>query len=192
MRPVFFLSFILFTPLLYSQQVLQSNQIYFDHNIAYRGYDVSVFSGISEYRDDKGILGKRDEYENGVMIKRTMYYTTNVEKGQEIPYQETTYKDRKPLVRINYNLSGEKYEYIEYDENSNRKYSEYWKDGKHTKQYYVDGKLDGIAVTIEKSGDQVEEYYRKGELLKVVKTPFSKIKKPENTDDPNPKTEIES
>lgn len=182
MKTIFFLSFILFTQLLFSQEVLQGSQIYFDHNIAYRNYDVSVFSGIAEYRDEKGILGRRDVYENGIMTKRTMYYTTNIPKGKELSSQETVYVNRKPITRINYTLIGEKYEYIEYEEDGNRKYSEYWKNGKHTKQYFKNGKLNGIAVTIEKSGDQVEEFYKNGELLKVVKTPVSKLNKTENSE----------
>jgi len=182
MRTIFFLSFLLVTQLLFSQEVLQGSQIYFDHKIAYRGYDVSVFSGTAEYRDDKGVLSRKDVYENGIMIKRMMYYTTNIPKGKEIMSQETEYSKRKPTIRINYNLNGEKYEYIEYEEDGNRKYSEYWKDGKHTKQYFKNGKLDGVAITIEKSGDQVEEFYKNGELLKVVKTPYSEINQTQDSE----------
>ncbi len=179
MRIIFIFTSILFTQLLFSQKVLSSKSIFFDHNIAYQIKDVTVFSGIAEYGDNKGFLTKREQYEDGIMTKSTSYYTVNVAKGKEVVSQETTYINRKIDKRINYNVSGEKYEYIEYDENGDRKYSEYWKDGKFTKQYYKKGKLDGIAITKEKNGDEVKEFYKDGELLKVVKTPFAEIQKGE-------------
>ncbi len=182
MKQFFFLTFFLISSYFFSQQqqVLQSHQIYFDHNIAYRHFDVTVFSGIAEFRENKGILTRREVYENGIMTKKITYYTTNVPKGKEVPYQEIDYADRKMITKTSYRVTGEKYYYVEYKDDGAPEYSEQWRDGQLSAiQYFRNGKLDGKSFVMDTDGKWTEEYYRNGEFLR---------RKPLESELPEPKS----
>ena len=168
MKRIFVLLSFISIHCLYSQQILRSNQIYFDHNIAYRGYDVTVLSGIVEFRDPKGLLTRREIYEHGIMTKKIIYHTTNIEKKNvyAIPYQEINYKDRKIISRISFRPSGDKYYYTEFDEVGNQKYSEQWRDGQLAAlQFFKNGKLDGKAAIMDIHGVWTEATYIDGEFM---------------------------
>lgn len=167
MNRILFLAFFLSTAYLFSQQVLQSHQIYFDHNIAYRSYDVTIFSGTAEFRDSKGFLNRREFFEDGIMVRRIIYHTTNLPKNaHEVPYQDTNYRNRKLIDKTSYRPNGEKYYYVVYDERGDQKYSEQYRDGKLSAiQNFKKGKLDGKISLMDIYGKWTDEYYKDGEFL---------------------------
>lgn len=167
MNRILFLTFFLFASHLFSQQVLQGHQIYFDHNIAYRSSDVTIFSGTAEFRDSKGFLTRREVYDDGIMVRRILYYTTNLPKNtSEATYQDTNYQNRKIVDRTSYRPNGEKYYYVVYDERGDQKYSEQYRDGKLSAiQNFKKGKLDGKISLMDIYGKWTDEYYKDGEFL---------------------------
>ncbi|GEM_PF-1309963 len=167
MKRILFLAFFLSVTYLFSQQVLQRHQIYFDHNIAYRSSDISVFSGIAEFRGTKGFLTRREFYENGIMIKKIIYHTTNLPKNTpEVPFQEINYKNQKIIDKISYSPTGEKYYYTVYDDRGDQKYSEQYRESKLSAiQHFKNGKLDGKISLMDIYGKWTDEYYKDGEFL---------------------------
>lgn len=161
------ISFFLFliSNFLFSQEIYQNNDVYFDNNIAYKFSNNEKLTGFLEFRDKKNIMSTKEEYNNGVLSKQFKYYKYSSLK-KYIPFEEIIFKDGLKYSKTTFHSTEEKSSYTEFDDNGKKKYYEVYKNGKTVlTQNFKNGKLDGKSSCYDKKGNFQEHYYKEGKLI---------------------------
>ena len=160
--------FILFfiSSFLFCQEVIQSNDVYFEGNHAYKVKDSQLFTGFVEFKNGKNYIVQKEEYNNGIIQKQINYYKFSSLK-KYIPYEIIVFKNNKKFSKTTFHSTEEKSSYSEFDENGKKKFYEEYKDGKTVlTQNFKNGKLDGKVSCFDKKGIFQEHFYKEGKLIK--------------------------
>ena len=165
MKIIFIFFLFLISNFLFSQEIYQNKDVYFDNN-AYKVSDNKTISGIVEFRDNKNIIFLKKEFLNGTLIKLFEYYNVRKMNFREVVAREIEYKNGKIMSKINYRSTGEKFGYIAYDESGKKKLEEYYKNGVlESSTNYKNGKKDGIMICHDKEGNLLQFVYKEGKLI---------------------------
>lgn len=166
MKIIFIFFLFLISNFLFSQEIYQNKDVYFDNNIAYKVSDNKTISGIVEFRDNKNIIFLKKEFLNGTLIKLFEYYNVRKMNFREVVAREIEYKNGKIISKIFYRSTGEKFGYIAYDESGKKKLEEYYKNGVlESSTNYKNGKKDGIMICHDKEGNLLQFVYKEGKLI---------------------------
>ena len=165
MKTKFIFFLIFFSNFLFCQKILQSKDVYFENNLAYKVKDSQLFTGTVEFTNKRNFIVQKKEYNNGIIEKQINYYKYSSLK-KYVPYEIVVFKNYKKFSKTTFHSTEEKSSYTEFDDNRKKKYYEVYKNGKTIlTQNFKNGKLDGKASCYDKKGNFQEYYYKEGKLI---------------------------
>lgn len=161
-----FYVFIFVSSLVFSQEKLDSKQIYFVNNLAYKIIDNNLFTGVIEDLK-KNHRSYFAECKDGIISQESFYYNFKKNMGKDIEYKKVYYSNNIKSKEEIFHSTSEKHSTLEFDEQGRKKYFELLKNGKIIlTQNFKNGKLDGKVTCYDKKGNYQEYFYTEGKLIK--------------------------
>jgi|SRR5690554_2172974 antitoxin component YwqK of YwqJK toxin-antitoxin module len=149
-----------------SQEKVELKDLYYENYVAHKISDGKLFTGIAQKTRNNGHIIYDEVYENGILIKSTVYYnrTENPIPARVILYYEKSFT---PKTEINYGLSKPRIEYIHYNQNGKKILNEIFTDDKLTyKCEYENGKKHGTEYCVNDDGTELTIEYNNGKKIK--------------------------
>jgi len=159
------LMFFTFNKLI-SQEKIGLKDVYYENYVAHKVSNDEIFTGITQKVRNNGHLVYDEVYENGILIKSTVYYNST---EKPIPSRVIFYHEKSftPKTEINYGLSQPRIEYIHYNESGKKILNEIYTDDILTyKCEYVNGKKHGTEFCINDDGTKLTIEYNNGKKIK--------------------------
>ena len=153
---------------LISQEKIGMKETYIDNNLVYKASNDKLFTGFAQSKRKNGHLVYEEEYKNGIILSSNLYYN-----GKEIRVSnKTIYNPNKPSVlskEIKYNLNGEIFEKITYNDDGIKILVEQFKNGKRTYScQYLGKKKHGLELGYGQNGTEItcKTEYKNGKKIK--------------------------
>lgn len=151
---------------LIAQEKIGIKDLYYENYIAHKVSDDKLFSGIAQKVRNNGHIIYDEVYENGILIKSTVYYNRT---EKQIPAIVIFYYEKSftPKTEINYGLSKPRIEYIHYNQDGKKILNEiFTMDILTYKCEYVNGKKHGTEFCINDDGTKLTLEYNNGKKVK--------------------------
>lgn len=149
-----------------SQEKIGMEEIYIENNLVYKISNGKRFTGITQSKRKNGHLVYEEEYKNGIILSSNLYYN-----GKEIRISnKTIYNPNKPFIiskEHKYNLNGEIFETITYNEDGIKILIEQFKNEKlRYSCQYLGKKKNGTEYCLNDDGTETKKEYRNGKKIK--------------------------
>jgi antitoxin component YwqK of YwqJK toxin-antitoxin module len=164
MKLFYSLIFFFITVFCLAQERVSTSELYSYKKITYKESDNSIFTGIAESRRKNGHLVFEEEYNNGYMIKYTVYYNTD----EKIISSETFYQADSSVKKkhISYPYKGSVKTITDFDENGKKSLVEQFVDDKLTYHCeYLNGKKHGTIFCIDENNLKSTYKYANGKKI---------------------------
>lgn len=161
MKQVFLIiTFLLFNQLL-AQEKVNRKDLYYEGYLAYKISSDELFTGSAQKVRKNGHLVYEEIYENGTLIKSTVYYN----RSENVPAEEKLYYYNTFTVKTktSFSLENNIITYIHYDKNKKKTLKEIYT--KNTLTYrceYFNGKKHGIEFCLNEDGTKWEKKFNNG------------------------------
>ena len=158
---------IFFTTLqLFSQEKINTYDLYTKNNLSYTKKDNQLFSGLAELKKSNGQIILEKYYESGQLTKYIEFYN---DESKEVKYKETTFlKDSGfKQIEIKYSLvENERREMTYYDQAGKKKLNEIYNNGKLIYSCeFLNNKKHGKEFCTTKKCDNQTDYYENGKKI---------------------------
>jgi antitoxin component YwqK of YwqJK toxin-antitoxin module len=155
---------LLITLKVYSQEIVEKNEIYVKDNLVYKLDNSQLFSGKTQSFKHKNHLVFEKVFENGVLKKYIIYFNG---KTQIVSDETYYYNNRKVEKKIKYSLDHKTLWIKCYDEFGNKTLEEDYKNGGLIYSCpYSNNKKNGKVFSINEKGERNECNFENGKLIK--------------------------
>ena len=150
----------------FSQEKLNTFEIYKKDKIHYKKSDNNVFTGIAEFKRKNGHIVFEEFYKDGYLTKYVIYFNLDIQiVSTEILYYDKS-ENKKTKTEFS-SVENERKEITHYDSNGKKTLNEIYK--KNILIYsceYLNNKKHGKEFCITDNGDLNTEYFENGKRLK--------------------------
>lgn len=151
---------------LFSQERINTFEIYKNDNLSYKKEDGKIFTGIAEFKKKNGHVVFEEHYVNGFLTKYILYYNLDeqIVATEIIFYKESIYKEKETNFSSKEN---QRKEITYFDENGKKKLNEIYKNGSLIYSCeYLNNKKHGKEFCTTKNCDNQTVYYENGKKRK--------------------------
>lgn len=150
----------------FSQEKLNTFEIYKKDNIHFKKADDSLFTGIAEFKRKNGHIVFEEFYKDGYLTKYVIYYNLKVQiVSTEILYYDKS--ENKKMKTEFSSVENERKEITHYDINGKKVLNEiYKKDVLAYSCEFLNNKKHGKEYCVTDIGDINTEFYENGKRLK--------------------------